>query len=197
MCKILYISASSFNTILLMKSLVTGLSASKYFSTEYDLTIGVNDCPFPTDHLIICDHPRVFSHERLQIIQDHPGWLFTHIREWMQLRQAELIALTKDRSDVSNLESDRYQHSISSPFIACVHAFKSGATEIHLAGVDLNGHPHLGQDHNIKKCQIDFGNLAAEMKKHGCKLGLIRSLPNGALMPVLPRMDGFELVWPQ
>lgn len=178
-----------------MKALVTGLSASKYYSTNYDLTVGVNDCPFPVDHLIICDHPRVFGLERLDIIKQHDGWLFTHLRDWSHVRQAEIIQLTDVRSDVSELhKKNRYCHSISSPYIAVVHAFYCGATEIHLAGVDLVGHHHLGQPHNIAKCQTDFGKLADELKRNGCELLLIRSTVNGALLPVLDRASGFELV---
>jgi hypothetical protein len=178
-----------------MKALVTGLSASKYYSPKYDLTVGVNDCPFPVDHLIICDHPRIFRPERLDVIKDHPGWLFTHIRDWSHVRQAEMIVLSDKRSDVSMIyKKERYAHSISSPFIAVVHAFYCGATEVHLAGVDLNGHPHLGQPHNIMKCQDDFKALDLELRKNGCELKLIRSIPHGALFPVLSCAYGFEFV---
>ena len=178
-----------------MKSLVTGLSASRYFDTNYDLTIGVNDCPFPVDHLVICDHPRIFEQSRLDVIKDHPGWLFTHIRDWSHVRQAEMIRLSDKRSDVSMISKrERYAHSISSTFIAVVHAFYCGATEIHLAGADLIGHHHLGQAHNIKKCQDDFGALRAALYVVGCELSLIRSTPNGAMLSVLPRADGFEFV---
>jgi hypothetical protein len=84
-----------------MKALVTGLSASKYYSPKYELTVGVNDCPFPVDHLIICDHPRIFEQARMDFIKEHSGWLFTHIRDWSRVRQAEMIRLSDKRSDVS------------------------------------------------------------------------------------------------
>jgi hypothetical protein len=177
-----------------MKILVTGLSESKYFSDKYDLTIGVNNCPFQVDHLIICDHPKVFDGDRLKVIKDHPAWLFTHITDWQQYRQAELIKLSSVRSDISELNTDRYCHSISSPFIAVIHAYKCGAKEIHLAGVDLIGHPHLGQDHNIKKCQRDFAALSTALKNNGCSVNLIRSTKNGAMLNILDKADGFEFV---
>lgn len=178
-----------------MKALVTGLSASKYYSPKYELTVGVNDCPFPVDHLIICDHPRIFEQARMDFIKEHSGWLFTHIRDWSRVRQAEMIRLSDKRSDVSMIaKKEQYAHSICSPFIAVVHAFYCGATEIHLAGVDLVGHHHLGQAHNIKKSQDDFKALDLELRNNGCELKLIRSVPSGALFPVLSCAYGFKFV---
>jgi hypothetical protein len=178
-----------------MKALVTGLSKSKYWSNDYDLIVGVNDCKFPVDDLVSCDHPRVFNAERLKVIVANKAEMYTHIRDWGELRDITLIELAPIRSDVSCLTGRTlYAHSICSPYIAVVHAFYKGATEIHLAGVDLVGHQHLGKDENIAKSRKDFRALQIELLKQGCKLKLIRSIPDGAMLGVLPLADGFEYV---
>jgi hypothetical protein len=178
-----------------MKALVTGLSESRYFANGYDLTVGVNDCPFPVDHLIVCDHPRVFKPERLEVIKNHPAKMFTHIRDWGNVRQINLIELAPIRSDLKQLEGKSlYCHSISSPFIALVHAFYQGATEIYLSGVDLVGHHFLGKPENIIKCQRDFKMLHEELTRLGCKLKLIMATRNSAMIGVLPLAKEFEFV---
>ncbi len=170
-----------------MTALVTGLSDSKYFSDSYDLTVGVNDCPFPVDHLIVCDSPSVFKSDRKQAIINHKAELFTHLQSWKQLRQANLIRLTSIRSDVSQLnKKDLYCHSICSPYIAVVHAYYMGATEIHLAGVDITGHPNLGKDYMIAKIRNDFAKLHYELKRLGCDLKLLKFNTDCALLGLIP-----------
>jgi hypothetical protein len=171
-----------------MIALVTGLSESKHFSRDYDLTIGVNDCPFPVDHLLIADHPSVFKPNRLRTIMNHTAKLYTHISNWNAIRQAELIKLSDRRSNISELkDKDKYCHSICSPFMAVVHAFYQGATEIHIAGVDITGHPNLGTPDKIKIIKRDFDALYQELKKNECDLYLLKSNPDGVLINIIPK----------
>jgi hypothetical protein len=180
-----------------MEALVTGLSESRYFASGYDMTVGVNNCPFPVDHLVTCDHPRVFDTARLDVIRNHPGQLFTHIPTWAEYRPINRIELAPIRSDLNQLSGKMlYCHSISSPFVAVVHAFYQGATEIHLAGADLVGHHHLGKPENIAKCRQDFKRLHAELSRLGCYLSLIRATTNSAMIGVLPLAEGFETTKP-
>lgn len=171
-----------------MIALVTGLSESKYYSPDYDLTVGVNNCPFPVNHLLVADHPNVFDSKRLQTIIKHPAELFTHIPNWNQLRQTTKIELASGRSTLTELKyKERYCHSITSAFMAVVHAFYQGSTEIHIAGIDIVGHPNLGHPDKIKIIRKDFTNLNNELNKLGCKLYLIRSNPDGALIDIIER----------
>lgn len=171
-----------------MIALVTGLSDSKYYSSDYDLTIGVNDCPFPVDHLICADHPNVFKPDRLKTIVNHPGKLYTHIGTWQQLRKCELIKLAGNRSNVIDLKyKEGYCHSICSPYMAVVHAYYQGATEIHIAGVDITGHPHLGTPDKITIIKRDFKRLYDELERLGCKVYLISSNPYGVLIDIIPK----------
>lgn len=171
-----------------MVALVTGLSDSKYYSDDYDLTIGVNDCPFPVDHLICADHPNVFKPERLKVIVKHPAKFFTHIGTWQQLRKTELIKLAGNRSNVIDLKyKEGYCHSICSPYMAVVHAYYQGATEIHIAGVDITGHPNLGTPDKITIIKRDFKKLYDELERLGCKVYLIRSNPDGVLVDIIPK----------
>jgi hypothetical protein len=173
-----------------MIALVTGLSDSKYFSRDYDLTIGVNDCPYPVDHLLVADHPSVFKPDRLRTIMNHPAKLFTHIPQWNKLRQANMIQLAPKRSNVAQLKNKvNYCYSVCSPFIAVVHAFYQGSTEIHIAGVDITGHPNLGTPDKIKIIKKDFAALYQELKKYACDLYLIKSNPDGVLLDIIPKKE--------
>lgn len=171
-----------------MIALVTGLSDSKYYSADYDLTIGVNDCPFPVDHLICADHPNIFTPKRRIIIKEHPAKFFSHINTWKELRQTELIELSGSRSSIIELKYKKgYCHSICSPFIAVVHAYYQGATEIHIAGVDITGHPNLGNPDKITIIKRDFKKLYDELERLGCKVYLIKSNPDGVLIDIIPK----------
>jgi hypothetical protein len=121
--------------------------------------------------------------------------MFTHIHTWAELRPINRIELAPKRSDVSQLSKRiLYPHSISSPFIAVVHAFYQGATEIHIAGIDLTGHHFLGKPENIIKCQRDFKMLHTELSRLGCYLSLIRATRDSAMKGVLPLAREFEWV---
>lgn len=173
-----------------MKALVTGLSESKFFSNDFDLKVGVNNCPFPVDHLIVADHPNIFDKEKRKIILNHSAKLFSHIPIWSQLRKMTLIKLATGRSNLTELKyKDRYCHSITSPFMAVVHAFYQGATEIYLAGVDIIGHPNLGKPDKIQIIRKDFKNLSDELEKNNCKLFLYKSIEGGVLNDILKRSD--------
>jgi hypothetical protein len=176
-----------------MISLVTGLSESKFYSPDYDLTIGVNNCPFPVDHLICADHPRVFDIQKKKIIINHSAKLYTCVSDWSVYRQIEKINLVGSRGSVIDLKyKNGYCHSITSPYIAIVHAYLQGATEIHIAGVDIIGHKHLGKPDNIKIIRNHFTNLNNELIKLNVKLFLIRSTENGILNDIIPKKNGHQ-----
>ncbi len=169
-----------------MKALVIGLGESKRFISGYDLSVGVNDCPFNVDHLVCVDPPRIFQGQRLDAIVNHQAAFYTTEHDWMQLRSGELIKRYKFRSDVSQLGLDStYPVSICSPFVAVVHAYMMGASEIHLNGVDLYGHHSLGTPEKIERVQKDFAALKRRLNQLGVKLGLSHS-QNGALKNILP-----------
>ena len=180
-----------------MIALVTGLSESKFYSADYDLTIGVNNCPFPVDHLICADHPDVFDIQRKKVIINHPAELFTCVPDWQLFRKINKINLVGSRGSVIDLKyKNGYCHSITSPYIAVVHAYLQGAKEIHVAGVDIIGHKHLEKPDNIKIIKSHFKNLNDELKKLNCDLFLIRSTNNGILNDVLPKKNGHEFIVP-
>lgn len=69
-----------------------------------------------------------------------------------------------------HLDSPSLPKSVTSPFVACVIAWKYyGATEIHLFGVDMINHPHI-QGELIRKSKIHFKNLQKALEPKGCAL---------------------------
>jgi hypothetical protein len=171
-----------------MKILVIGLGSSAARLDGYDYYIGVNDCPFDVNALVLVDPPRVFRDDRKQRIINHPAILYTDCLEWHAYRNNVVsFERCRYRSDVSGLgNKDKYPYSICSPFVAVVHAYFMGATEIHLNGVDLIGHKSLGHPDKIARCQKDFAALRDELKRLGVELCLATD-QKGALTNILKK----------
>ena len=151
----------------------------------FDLYVGVNDCAYPVDHLICIDPPFVFEHSRRDSIVKHPAKLFTHLPQWGNLRQAELIQLSTVRHNVDDLKTKQaYPYSNNSPFVAVCHAFFMGANLIVMSGVDMVSHQSLSQPKKVEAIQKHYSLLHAELKRNGCRLYLLKRF--GILSDVIP-----------
>lgn len=151
----------------------------------FDLYVGVNDCAYPVNHLICIDPPFVFEHSRRIAIINHPAKLFTHLPSWSNLRQAELINLSRVRHSVEDLRTKQaYPYSNNSPFVAVCHAYFMGATEIVMAGVDMVSHQSLSQPKKVEAIQKHYSLLHAELKRNRCRLYLLKRF--GILSEFIP-----------
>lgn len=141
-----------------------------------EIAIGVNDIGnyFDVDYFICVDRPHKFNDERLNAIIDNPAPLYTHLKEWQTLRDnVELIELSYGRGSIKELDTDRFCHSNNSTYVAIILAYKIGATEIHLYGVDFNNHKHI-KDSLLDSALTDFKILFKALIEKGIKINITK-----------------------
>ena len=174
-----------------MRASVLGMGSSlltyKEIDHKSDIIVGVNDVGkyHKLDYLILVDPPTRFNKERLHTIINTDTSIITIFSEWK--RYFDFIYLVKPaqiRSDLSLLDSDYYVYSISSPFVAVVHAYKLGASEIVMYGVDFTTHKALSKPNKLKRIQRDFYNLRMELEKRNVRLYI--GSPESALNSFIP-----------
>lgn len=161
-----------------------GDSLKEYKPGGYELSIGVNDVwrYIKTEALVVLDYPKVFTPERLNVInKSTPNDFFSQIVVWdvrSDFRKIDIIPGYPDRE--VNLNIAGFYKSFCSPFVAVQIAYKIyKAQEIHLFGVDLVNHPHL--DFNLcQKIKLHFKNLRRALSVKGCQV-IIHG--NGILTP--------------
>lgn len=171
-----------------MKALVIGQGYSREKLDGYDYYIGVNDCRFDVDCVVCVDPPHRFDGERFRHMMIDKKPMFTNVPIWGGLRpNVTSIELTKRRSDISELHlKQNYAHSICSPYVAVVHAYFMGATEIGINGVDLFGHKAFDTPEKIARVQTDFSKLATALNKLGVSVYLATD-KIGALTNILKK----------
>lgn len=174
-----------------MKINVIGLGKTRHTANKLGgvmMSVGVNDifryCY--VDHVVILDYPSRFTPERLDVIKKStPLSVITHIAEWQKyFSNVQVIKLAKFRGDISELDTLAYPYSISSPYVACVHAYKLGASEIIMHGVDYTEHPTLSESDKLKTTKRNFYDLFVALQKRG--VGLFVSSNGSALSSVIP-----------
>jgi len=164
---------------------VLGLGESLSFYIPDDSpTIGVNDIwsKVQTDYIVCLDKRDKFSDERLKTIDESkPLKFFSQLEDWNNRPDYEIITLQPDYPKYKcqiNLSS--LPKSLCSPFVACALAYKMGAKEIHVYGVDLINHPHLKAE-CCERIKLHFRNLKIALIQNGCRLvihgdGILKSL---------------------
>lgn len=105
-------------------------------------SIGVNDSfkwGHHIEHLVVCNRPAMFSHDRADIIKNStPDHFYSHKSDWEkwfpEWHKLDLIPW------YGTYWKDKIYKSDTSPFIAMCLAVKLGASEIILWGVDFINH---------------------------------------------------------
>jgi len=120
-----------------------GASAEGWGKTKFDLSIGVNDCykyGYHPDQLVLINFERKFTPPRLKVIlATRPSKLWTHTSTWTKhFNNSEVIKLAPFNGYVRS--KDLIYSSKTSPMVAISLAYKQGATEIVLFGVDMVTH---------------------------------------------------------
>lgn len=159
------------------KIAIIGLGPSKDLfltSFKFDKTIGVNDIWrfYKTDAIVCLDKPRVFTPDRLQIINNSkPEAFYSQLVIWDWRKDFKLINIVPGYPElICILDGKNYQKSYCSPFVAVqVALYEYSATEVHLFGVDLVNHPNLDKA-LCDKIKIHFGHLRKALKEKGCDL---------------------------
>jgi hypothetical protein len=106
------------------------------------ITIGVNDVPalFDPTYLLVTDHPNRFYGKRRDIVQGAKvRGLFTCTTGW---RNPNLVHFDLGSKELKSLDSpQKIDHFLNSPYAAVNLAYKMGAKNIAIIGVDFtNGH---------------------------------------------------------
>jgi len=176
----------------------TGDSIHKYKPTPGSYCVGVNDIWkfIQTDFLVCMDLPGDFKPERLKIITDSmPIEFFTlssempnddPFKQWdKHFPRIKHLKQAKPRGNLDAIDDpESIPVSICSPFCACVIAYRLGATEIILYGVDLINHWLLSTKDNQDRLIKDFKGLRESLFDRGCNLYV--GTDKTALHPTIP-----------
>jgi hypothetical protein len=160
-----------------MKAHILGLGESLiYYEPDGAVTIGVNDIYryHKADYIVCVDLPRVFTEERLNIITgSRPKEFITLFPEWCAYypkTTTRLISKAPAFRKFSFIDSHLYPCSNNSPFVATIHAYRLGAKEIILHGVDLKNHHALSREKTLAKAMKEYKLLNQEFQKREVKL---------------------------
>ena len=145
------------------------------------ITIGVNDVPalFQPTYLVVTDHPNRFGVDRRRklVNESTAKYLFTCAKGW---RHKNLVNFELGSKAVKHLDDpNRIDHFVNSPYTAIGLAYKLGAKNIGLIGVDFtNGHFYNPKDgahpiiqiNYLKKVNSAYFSLKLELEKRGVSL---------------------------
>lgn len=155
-----------------MKFLIVGCGPSAWNfrpGRDYDKIIGVNDASrwCNCDELVVVNSQSTFPEERWQFIRDFKGTIHTHLSE------EELPVKTSTKFLLGEkhrccLDCPEVDYSFDSPYIAILIAYRQGAKEIDLIGVDFINHPHL--EKRISHIQRDYNKLNESLRGKGVVL---------------------------
>lgn len=177
-----------------MKFDVLGLgeSISRYVHTG-NQTIGVNDIwkYHKTDYVVCVDLPEKFTEERLNtILESDTAAFITQLNEWMPYFHQCLIRFWKidfapGRGSLEKLDSDLICYSNNSTYIACIMAWKLGAKELYLYGVDFKTHKNF-KDASLERALKDFKQLYQALTRRGVKMYVTAESRLSEFIPTIP-----------
>lgn len=154
------------------------------------ITIGVNDVPklFDPTYLVVTDHQGRFKPQRRKDLVNNANVkrLFTCAKGW---RHKNMVYFDLGEKALKNLDSyDKVDHFVNSPYTASNIAYKLGARNIGLIGVDFNsGHFYNTKDGKhpiikmkyLKQVKTAYSVLHKALKERG--VGLYDLSLNGQL----------------
>lgn len=155
---------------------------------------GVNDVGrfAAVDYLVCIDKPGVFTKDRLEVIKNTECREFiTHVPEWEGLHKSYKKIEIFGRGKIDLLDSDKIIYSNNSTFVAAVIAYKYGAKNITLYGVDFTGHPTLSLTHKTARALKDFEALYKALSDRD--IGLFVASDQSKLAGVLPLALGVNV----
>lgn len=154
----------------------TSLEKIKHCHQDF-ITIGVNDVSamFDPTYLLVTDHPGRFYGSRKDLVQNSKAkHLFTCVKGW---RHPSLVHFELGSKELRNLDSkSKIDHFLNSPYVAVGLAYKMGAKNIGLIGVDFtNGHFYNTKDGShplikanyLRRLNSAYQMMVAELSKRG------------------------------
>lgn len=169
-----------------------GSSAEGWNKVPCDRSISVNDSwkwGHPTTDLLVANQPLKFPQHRLNIIKASiPKRFWSQLSSWSTyFPNMAHIRLTSWDGHLYPERLDTFSHADTSPFIAISMAYKFGAKDIILWGVDMVDH-HIYHAGNMQlKTEIKrYHAMIEALDKEGVKVWL--GAPGSALnLPVWGR----------
>ena len=160
------------------------------------ITIGVNDVPklFDPTYNLVTDHPNRFNEGRKKIINEGDyKYLFTCVGGWRHPRMVhfELGAKGAKHLDIP----DKVDHFLNSPYTAINVAYKLGAKNIGIVGVDFtDGHFYSPKDgaHSLSRMRYlsdlkwGYNHIKQELAKRDVQL---YNLSKQSQIDVVPYMS--------
>ena len=156
-------------------------SAGEWYKVKCDRSIGVNDSHkfgYPTDDLLVCNWPVKFPQYRLDIIKNSkPKQFWSNIDQWNTwFPRMVKIKLTSWDGHLYKERPYFFSHAHTSPFIAMSMAYKQGATDIILWGVDFINHSTYDQNNQHTRAEVKtYHNYVDALKKEGVNVWLGKS----------------------
>ena len=145
----------------------TGESLNKCPFLDGWETWGVNDifAYHPVDYLVNVNHPADFNPERLKVINESTPKAFysQYSLSWSHREDYKKIVL----GHPIDLKATYASYSITSPFVAAVLAYKSGASCIVIYGVDLLTHRNFRSANRRMRITNDFKKLREQIEVEG------------------------------
>ena len=144
------------------------------FIPSGNITFGVNDIYriFPVDFLVVIDAPNRFTPERLEVIKwSTPNSFISHRHEYRGRNDYMKIDLWERTGLPIDLDGDKINVSVFSPFVATIVAYKMFEPEvINLYGVDMTNHPHLSA--KAEKIRSDWFPLKKALNERGVEVNV-------------------------
>ena len=143
------------------------------------ITIGVNDVPrlFDPTYLVVTDHMNRFPLPRRKLVMESKAKnMFTCVKGW---RRPGVVMFELGSRAQKNLDNPNIvDHYMNSPFVAANIAYKMGAKNIGLIGVDFTDNHFYAKDGShvlvrmkkLRDVRDAYGILHANMKKKGVML---------------------------
>jgi hypothetical protein len=160
------------------------------------ITIGVNDVPqlFSPTYNLVTDHPNRFNSHRQKIVNEGDyKHLFTCVGGW---RHPNIINFDLGAKGAPNLaDPTKVDHFLNSPYTGINIAYKLGARQIAIVGVDFtDGHfyskkdgPHsLSRMNYITDLEWGYDHIKNELKKLGADL---YNLSSSSKIESLPKIS--------
>ena len=155
----------------------TSLLGFEEHHSDY-ITIGVNDVPklFEPTYLVVTDHQGRFKEQRRKDLVNNSKAkrLFTCAAGW---RHKNIVHFDLGEKALKNLDSQhKIDHFVNSPYVAACLAYKLGARNIGIIGVDFNTghfynpkdgkHPVLQMNY-LKQVKAAYSLLHSQLKLRG------------------------------
>lgn len=177
----------------------TSLLDFKEHHTDF-ITIGVNDVPalFEPSYLLVTDTPVRFHNDRRRAIVNNSKseYLFTCSNGW---KHPNIVRFNLGSRGFANLDNpNKVDHFLNSPYVGINIAYKMGAKNIAITGVDFtDGHFYSPKDgeHSLSRMRymsdINYGyrSIFNELKKRGVNL---YNLSKNSKLTMIPYIDVTE-----